>query len=87
VALVDAALVDQVLHQPAHRVVGEGGDHRRLQAEAPLESAGDVVLAPPFPGLEAAGGGHPPVAGIEAQHHLAEGDQVEAALVLVLDRQ
>ena len=56
VRLVDAALVDEVLHEAAHRVVDEGRDHRRVQAEAALEAAGDVVFAAAFPDLERARG-------------------------------
>jgi hypothetical protein len=56
VRLVHAALVDEVLHQAAHRVVDQRRHHRRLQAEAALEAAGDVVFAAAFPHLERARG-------------------------------
>ena len=50
---VDAALEHQVLDEPADRVVGERGDDRGAQAEAPAQPAGDVVLAAALPGAEA----------------------------------
>ena len=40
---------DQVLDQPPDLVVGERGDHRRAQAEAAAQAAGDVVLAAALP--------------------------------------
>ena len=55
------------------------------QAEAALEAAGDVVFAAAFPDLERARGVHAALAGVEAQHHLAEADLVPAAGRFVLD--
>ena len=78
---VDAALQDQVLDQPADLVVGERGDDGGAQAEAAAQPAGDVVLAAALPDLERAGGADPALARVEAQHHLAERDQVVAALL------
>ena len=86
VALVDAALVEQVLEQAADRVVDEGGDDRRALAEAAREAAGDVVLAAAFPDPEAARGVDPRVARVETQHHLAQAHGVEAAFAGRLDR-
>ena len=86
VRLVHAALVDEVLDEPAHRVVDEGRHHRGVEAEAALEAAGHVVLAAAFPDLEGARGVDAALAGVEAQHHLAQAHQVEAAAVLGLDR-
>src|SRR6185369_14680101 len=45
VRLIDTALIDQVLHQPSHGIVGKGRDERRVEPEAALQPAGDVVLA------------------------------------------
>jgi hypothetical protein len=49
---VDAALEHQVLDQPPHGIVGQGGHVRAAQAEAAAEAARDVVLAAAFPGAE-----------------------------------
>ena len=85
--LVDAALVDQVLDQPPDRVIGESGDDRRIETEAALEAARDVIFAAALVNVETAGRGHPLVAGIEAQHHLAQRHQVPAAILFRFDRQ
>ena len=84
---VDAALEDEVLEQPADLVVGERGHDRGAQAEAAPEPAGDVVLAAALPRLEPAGGADPPLARVEAEHDLAERDEVVAALVRGADRE
>ena len=81
VRLLDAALVDQILDQAADGVVGERGHDRRAQAEAALERAGDVVLAAALADVEAPGRRDAAVAGVEAQHDLAQRDEVPAALV------
>src|SRR5262245_66264566 len=39
--LVDPALIDQVLNQTAHGIVGERGHDRSLHSEAALKPAGD----------------------------------------------
>ena len=77
---VDAALQDEVLDEPADLVVGERGDDGGAQAEAAAQAAGDVVLAAALPDLEGAGGADAALARVEAQHHLAEGHRVVAAL-------
>ena len=84
---LDAALVDQVLDQAADRVVGERRDDGRPEPEAPLEAAGDVVLAAPFPGTERARRRDPLLARVEPEHHLAERDEIEAALLGRPERQ
>ena len=78
---VDAALQDEVLDQAADLVVGQRGDDRGAQAEAAAQAAGDVVLAAALPDVERARGADAALAGVEAQHHLAERDEVEAALL------
>ena len=47
------------------------------QAEAALEAARDVVLAAALPDLEGARGVDPALAGVEAQHHLAQAHEIE----------
>ena len=64
--LIDAALVDEVLHEAPHRVVDQGRHHGRVQAEAALEAAGDVVFAAALPHLERPRGVDPAFAGVEA---------------------
>ncbi len=80
VGRVDAPLVDEVLEEVAHRVVHEGGDHRGALPEAAFEATGHVVLPAALPRPELAGGVDAEVAGVEAQHDLAEADEVEAAV-------
>src|SRR5207247_2404503 len=52
---IDAALQDEILDQPAHVVVGEGGGNRGLEAETTAQSARDVVFAAAFPDFEFTG--------------------------------
>src|SRR5947209_6833969 len=54
VRLVYATLKDQILNQAADGVVGKGGDHGGVQAEAAAQPASDVIFAAPFPNPEAA---------------------------------
>ena len=61
----------------ADLVVDEGGDDGGFQAEAFAEAAGGVVLAAALPDLELAGGADASLAGIEAEHDLAERDLVK----------
>ena len=86
-ARVDTSLEDEVLEQPADVVVGERGHDAGALAEAAAEPARDVVLAAALPRLEPASGADAPLAGIEAEHDLTEGDQVIAALGGRPDRQ
>jgi hypothetical protein len=55
-ALLDAALEHQVFHEAADGIVGERGDDGGVEAEAPLQPAGDVVLSAALPDLERARG-------------------------------
>src|SRR5262249_17915836 len=87
VRLVDPALVDEVLHQAADGVVDQRRHQRRLQAEAALEPARDVVLAAAFPDLEAPRGVDAALAGIQAEHHLAQAHQVPPTARPLLDLQ
>src|SRR5262249_22235734 len=43
--LVHAALKDQILKQPAHRIIGKGSHDGCFQAKAPLQTACNVVFA------------------------------------------
>ncbi len=79
VGQVDSALEHEVFDEAADGVVGERGDDGCLEAEAAAESAGYVVLAAAFGGDELACGGDAVVAGIEAEHDFAEGDEVPLA--------
>ena len=54
-ALFDAALEHQVFDEAADGVVGKRRDDRRVETEAALQSARDVVFAAAFPDLEACG--------------------------------
>jgi hypothetical protein len=80
-------LQDEVFEQPPDRVVDQCRHDRGALPEAAPNSAGDVVLAAAFPCPEASGGVYPQVSRIEPKHHLAERDDVVAALGRGLDRQ
>ncbi len=77
---VHAPLLDEVLHQPADLVVGKGGDHGGVHAEALVQAADDVIFAAALPGAEGAGGTDTALAGIEAQHDLAKAYGVKLAV-------
>src|SRR5215467_14273423 len=74
--LIDAALIHQILNQPADGVVGKSGDDRGLHPEAALEAARDVVFTAALVNLKMARGGDAAVAGVKAQHHLSQRDEV-----------
>ena len=78
---LDATLVDEVVDQPTDRVVGEGRHDGCAKPEAALEAAGDVVFPSPFPGPKRAGRLDSPIARVEPEHHLAERDEIPAALL------
>ena len=80
VVLADAALEHEVFDEAADRVIDERGDDGTAQAEAAAQAAGDVVLAAAFPDAEAAGTDDAAFAGIEAEHDLAERDEVPGAV-------
>ena len=84
--LVNAALIDQVLDETTDRVVSERRDDSRIEAEAALQTARDVVLASALPHAETSRRVYARVAGVEPQHHLAERDDVPTALRLRFDR-
>ena len=73
---VHAALLDEVLHQAADLVVREGRQHAGVHAEALVQAAHHVVLAAALPGAERPGGADAALAGIQAQHDLAQGHRV-----------
>src|SRR5206468_12120507 len=82
---VHAAGQDQILQQPAHVVVREGGHHRGPQAEAAAQATCHVVFAAALPCAEVAGRPDAPLARIQTQHHLAERHQVVPAVAPVTD--
>ena len=70
--LVDAALIDKILQQPADRIIGKRSDDGGVQAEAAFQTAGDVVFAAAFADVEGSCGGDAAVAWIEAEHDFAQ---------------
>ena len=72
ICLIHAALIQQILQQAPYRIVRERGHDRGIQAEATLESAGDIVLAAAFADLEIARGRDAAIARIEANHYFTE---------------
>src|SRR5208282_5745038 len=85
--LVDAALVDEILKEPANGIIGEGGDDSGVQSETALESSSDVVFAAAFADFEGTRRGDTAVAWVKTEHDLAEADDVPAAIFLRFDRQ
>ena len=77
---LDAALIDQILDQAADGVVGERRHQCRPQPEAPLQAAGHVVLAASLPHRKRPRRRDPPLPRVESQHHLAQRDEIPAAL-------
>ncbi len=84
---VDAALIHEILKQAADGIIGEGGDHGGVQAEAALQAARDVVFAAAFADIERPRCGDALFAGIEAHHDFTEADEVPAALLFRFDVQ
>src|ERR1022692_2872863 len=80
VRLLHAALIDQVLDKATDWVVGQRGDEPGSQAEAPLQPARHVVLPAAFRNGEGPCRRNAAVAGVQAEHHLAQGDKVVPAL-------
>jgi hypothetical protein len=82
---IDTPLEHEILDQPADVVVSESRDDRAAQPEAAAQAASNVVLSPALPDAEFARGAHAILAGIEAQHHLAERDNVVATIGCVAE--
>ncbi len=76
---IDAALQDKVFDQAANGVVGQSGGDGGAQAKAAAQAAGHVVFAAALPDLEVARGVDAALAGIEAEHDLAQAEAVPAA--------
>src|SRR5580698_3043448 len=64
-ALVNSALMEQVLKQTAGWIVGNGCDNRRRETETALEATGDVVFASALGNCERASGRDAAIAGIK----------------------
>src|SRR5215472_11268978 len=85
--LVNAPLVEQVLQQSSYRIVGDGGDDGRVEAEATLQAAGHVVFAAAFGDFKAPRGPDATVTRIEPQHYFTQRDQIPASSALRLNGQ
>jgi len=81
VRLIYSTLVNQILNQTANGIVSQRRNQARVQAEAAVQAARDVVLAATFPDLKSTRGLNPPVAGIETKHDLTEAHQIPAAVI------
>src|SRR6185436_9347639 len=73
---IDPALQDKIFEQPSHVVFGEGGANSSLQSEAASQSARDVVFTAAFPDRELTRSADTPLAGVEAEHDLAQREHV-----------
>ena len=76
---IHAALHDKIFDQVADFVVHQGGADSGAKTEAFAKSSRCVVFAAALPSCELAGSSYAALAGIEAQHHLTEGDLVVKA--------
>lgn len=76
---VHSPLQDEILEQLSNRVFGEGRDDSGAHAEAPSESARDVIFSAPLPRAEVSRRVDAFFAGIEPQHYLAEADAIPPA--------
>src|SRR5215469_15653022 len=77
--LIHTALVNEILKKESDGIICDGSNNRGLESEAALQAARHVVLAATFRYLECAGGGDTIVAGVEAQHHFSQADQIPAS--------
>src|SRR5205807_9960610 len=78
--LIDTALIDQILHQPADRIISQRSYDRGVHYKATLQSSRYVVFTTAFPDLEGARRSYATITRIEPQHHLAQAHQVPAAI-------
>src|SRR5262249_40381582 len=69
---IDAALQHEVFDETADRIVDQRGNDRRAHPEAAPQPARDVVFAAALPHMKRTGGCDAALAGIQAEHHLAE---------------
>ena len=77
---VRPTLQEEILQQPADLVVPDRGDQCDPVSEDAPECPADVVLAAALADPERPSGPDPPLTRVEPQHHLAERDDVEAAV-------
>jgi len=87
VRLIDSALIDEILDEPADGIVRKRSHDRRIEAEASFETACYVIFATAFPDVETPRCVNSPVTGIEPQHHFAEADDVPFAVIFWLNIQ
>ena len=72
---------NEILNQPSYRVICECGNNGCFESKAAPQTTGDVVLTAAFPSVELPGGADSSLAGVEAEHDLAEGDEVVFAVL------
>jgi hypothetical protein len=64
-----APFANEALEQTADRIICEGSNDRRVLSKAPMQTAGNVVLAATFPSSELACCRDTRITGVKAQHH------------------
>ena len=79
---INAALLDEVLHELADFVVCKRGDDGGLHAEALVQAADDVVLSAALPCAEGSRRADSSLTGIQTQHNLAQRHSVKLAFFL-----
>src|SRR5215510_16542564 len=83
IQLAHASLINQVLDQPAHRIISQRGGNRSVQSKAAFQGSSDVVFAATFPNPEFPRVSNPGFAGIKTEHNLSQSNQVPPALRFV----
>src|SRR5205823_6029020 len=78
--LIDSALIDQILNEPADEIICKRSYDRGVHPETTLQSSRYIVFATAFPDLKNARGVDTAIAWIEPEHHFAQADQIPATL-------
>src|ERR1700682_1641908 len=87
VRLVYSTLINQILDQSAHWIVGQRRNQGCIHSKAAPQAPRYVIFTPAFPGAKRARGRDAAIPGIEAQHHLAQAYEVPPRASLRLDWQ
>jgi hypothetical protein len=71
---IHASLKNEILHQPPHGVIGQGGNQPRFHAETPAQSASHIIFTTSFPYTERSGGMDSAFPRVKPQHDLTQGN-------------
>src|SRR6266704_1147960 len=73
---IHAALQYKILQQMAHIIVGKSRADRRLEPKATSQPSGDIIFSSAFPYFEPPRRSNPPFSRIQAEHNLAQGQEI-----------